>query len=105
RAVGRARLNHLATAPVPVRAGAFPFTTKARSTMDGNGYDERLFRLMLAEFVRRNFTEAERAKLPDVRVCICSPLDWNDPESDRYENRNIIVIPGNPLPRPHGSGL
>jgi len=69
--------------------------------MQDNGYDERFFKLMLAEYVRRNFPEDERRQFPDVRVQICTPYDWNDPVSDYYENRSIIVIPGSPPPRPH----
>ena len=72
------------------------------TALDPTGYDDRLFRLLLAEYVRRNFSEEARKELPDIRVAICSPFDAADPESDYYENRSIIVIPSNPLPRPHG---
>jgi hypothetical protein len=71
---------------------------------DSTGYDERLFRLMLAEYVRRHFSEEARRKMPDVRIGICTPFDLSDPESDPYDTQNIIVISFTRAPRPHGPG-
>ena len=66
-----------------------------------NGYDEHLFRLLLAEFVRRHFNEGERKQLSDIRGAITTPVN-DDIESDHHESLSIIVIPSNPLPRPYG---
>lgn len=63
-----------------------------------DGYDERLLKVMLAEFVRRNFTKQARQEMPDVRVQIAERFDG----SECYNNQSIIVISGAPLPRPLG---
>lgn len=71
---------------------------------DGTGYDERLFRLLLGEFVRRNFTPPEVAHYSEVRVSICTPSPSYDMDGDSWEAQTILVIHKHPLPRPAGPG-
>lgn len=69
----------------------------------GSGYDERLFRLMLAEFVRRNFSEiADLSKLNEVRIAVCTPSPSYDADGDSYESQSIVVLHTFPLPVPAG---